>query len=115
HLDEHAGGGRRDFGIRLVRRDFDERLIALDPLAGLHQPLHHRAFDDRFAELRHRDGRRGHGTLRLAPGKQCVNERYDCGAHDKTTRPLAYGCVRARPCRATSTMISAAPTSSPTW
>src|SRR5207302_8093530 len=108
-----AGGGRRDFGIRFVSGDFDERLIALDPLAGLHQPLHDRAFDDRFAELRHRDGRRGHGTPRLAPWKQCVNERYDWGAHHKSTGRPPYGCARARLRRATSTMMSAAPTNSP--
>ena len=75
YFDQHAGGGRRDLRVRLVGGDFDQRLIALDALAGLRQPLHHGALDDGFTQRGHRDGRRGHGRPRLAPWKRCVNER----------------------------------------
>ena len=61
HFDEYAGRGRWDLGVRLVGGNFDEWLIALDPLTRLGQPLHDRAFGDRFAECRHRDRRRRHG------------------------------------------------------
>ena len=39
HLGEHAGGGRRNLGVHFVGRDLEQRLVALDVLAGLLQPL----------------------------------------------------------------------------
>ena len=63
---DHAGFGRGDLGVDLVGADFDERLVALDAIAFLHEPLRDRAFDDALAERRkfHRDR---HRVLRSDP------------------------------------------------
>jgi hypothetical protein len=55
YLPKHTRGRGRDFGVYLVSRDFEERLIALDFVAGLFQPFGDGAFKDAFAHLGHND------------------------------------------------------------
>ena len=57
HLDlgERPGHGRRDLGVHLVGRDLEDRLVALDGVADLLEPLGDRAFGDGLAHLRHQD------------------------------------------------------------
>ena len=50
---QHAGGGRRNFGVDLVGGNFKERLVALHLVTGLFQPLGDGAFEDTFAHLGH--------------------------------------------------------------
>ena len=52
---QDSGGGRGNFGIDFVGRNFEERLVALDFVSGLLQPLGDGAFDDGFAHLGHDD------------------------------------------------------------
>ena len=59
---EHASGRRRNFRIHLVGGDFKERLVAVDLVAGLLQPLGDRAFKNAFAHLGH-DDVDSHGVL----------------------------------------------------
>ena len=54
-LGEHAARRRRNLGVDLVRRDLEDRLVALHLVADLLQPLRQRAFGDRFAHLGHHD------------------------------------------------------------
>ena len=54
-LGDDAGGGRRNFGIHLVGRDLEQRLVAIDRVADLLDPADDRAFGDRLAHLRHHD------------------------------------------------------------
>ena len=61
-LFQHAGGGRRNFRVHLVGGDFKERLVALDLVTGLLEPLGDGAFENAFAHLRHYDVN-GHGVL----------------------------------------------------
>lgn len=54
-LGQYAGGRRGHFGVDLVRRYFEERLVAGDRVAdGLH-PSSDCSFSHRLAQLRHRD------------------------------------------------------------
>ena len=53
NLREHAGGGRRNFRIHLVGRDFEERLVAGNLVAELLDPANDRSLGDRFAHLGH--------------------------------------------------------------
>jgi hypothetical protein len=55
HLDflEHARRRRGNLGVDLVGGDLEERLVALDLVARLLQPLGDSAFKDRLAHLRH--------------------------------------------------------------
>ncbi len=50
-LGDRARHGRRHLGIDLVGRDLDERVIDGDHVAGLHEPLEHRALGDGIAHL----------------------------------------------------------------
>ena len=52
-LLQRAGGGRRNLGVDLVGRDLEERLVALDGVARLLEPLGDGAFGDGFAHLGH--------------------------------------------------------------
>src|ERR1019366_9518789 len=52
---ERAGGGGGNLGVHLVGGDLKERLVALDALAGLFEPLGQRAFHNAFAHLGHDD------------------------------------------------------------
>ena len=52
---QNAGGRSGNFGVDFVGGDFEERLVALDFVAGLLQPLGDGAFDDGFAHLGHDD------------------------------------------------------------
>ena len=52
-LLKRAGGGRGNLGIDLVGGDLEERLVALDGVAGLLEPLGEGAFGDGFAHLGH--------------------------------------------------------------
>ena len=61
-LLEDARGRRRDLGVHLVGRDLEQRLVALDAVADVLQPLRDRALGDRLAHLRHDDV--GHGSPR---------------------------------------------------
>src|SRR6266849_5147918 len=48
-----AGGRCRDFGIDLVGRDLEQRLVPLDGVADLLEPFAQRAFGDGLAHLGH--------------------------------------------------------------
>ena len=63
-LGHHARGRRGHLGVDLVGRYLEERLVELDTLALLLQPLEDRSLDDRLAELRHLD--RSHAPSRIA-------------------------------------------------
>jgi hypothetical protein len=52
---EHAGGRRGNFGVDLVRRDLEQRFVALDFVAGFLEPLGDGTFKDAFAHLGHYD------------------------------------------------------------
>jgi hypothetical protein len=64
HEDFEEGAGSRgwNLGVDLVGGDLEERLVALDRVAGLLEPLRDRSFGDRLAHLRHDDVRR-HGLV----------------------------------------------------
>ena len=62
-LGEDALGGGGDFRIDLVGGDFEERLVALDGVADLLEPLGQRAFDNALAHLGHHNI--GHGVLSI--------------------------------------------------
>ena len=63
-LLQHAGGGRGDLGVDLVRRDLEQRLVGVDLVALLLEPAGDGAFGDALTESRH--GYRGrHGCLDL--------------------------------------------------
>src|SRR5438045_2343796 len=49
-LAERSGGGRRDFGIYLIGRDFKQRLVALTTFAGTPEPFRQVSF---YNPLRH--------------------------------------------------------------
>ena len=63
-LRDHAGPGRGNFGIDLVGRNFAQRLVLLDAVALLDQPLGDGAFDHALAHLRHHYFDRHAGPLR---------------------------------------------------
>ncbi len=48
-LGEHARGRRRHLGVDFVRRDFEERLVALDGVADSLHPARHRSLGDCLA------------------------------------------------------------------
>ena len=52
---QYAGGGRRNLGVHLVGGNLEERLVALDFIARLLQPLRDGAFENAFAHLGHDD------------------------------------------------------------
>jgi hypothetical protein len=54
-LLEHARAWARHLGVDLVRRDLEQRLVGLDRLALLLEPLRDRALGDGDAHLRHHD------------------------------------------------------------
>ena len=54
-LEHHAGGRAGDLGVHLVGGDLEQRLVALDLVADLDQPLGDRALGDRLAHLGHHD------------------------------------------------------------
>jgi hypothetical protein len=54
-LHQNSRRGTWDLGVYLVRRDLKKRLIALDPLADLNQPLRNRSLCNRFPHLGHDD------------------------------------------------------------
>src|SRR6185312_9443337 len=53
NLRERSGHGRGNLGVDLVGRDLEERLVALDGIARLLEPLGDGAFGDGFAHLGH--------------------------------------------------------------
>src|SRR2546425_8179499 len=55
NLCEDAGNRRRNLCVDLVRRDFEERFIAIDLVADLLDPANNSALGDRLAHLRHDD------------------------------------------------------------
>src|SRR5947208_13275876 len=77
HLDlrQHAGHGRRDLSVDLIGRDLEQRLVPLDFLANLLEPLADRALGDRLAHLGHEDVYTGHsfskGVRCRVPGVRC--------------------------------------------
>jgi hypothetical protein len=50
---ERASRGRRNLGVDLIGRDFEQRLITFDVVANVLQPFCDGAFRDGFAHLRH--------------------------------------------------------------
>jgi hypothetical protein len=54
-LAQHAGSGCRDLGVDLVGRDLEQRLVAVDLVADLLEPLRNRSLGDGLAHLRHHD------------------------------------------------------------
>ena len=54
-LLDDAGAGARHLGVDLVRRDLEQRLVGLDRLAFLLQPLEDRPLGDGDAHLGHDD------------------------------------------------------------
>src|SRR6185437_10283815 len=52
-LLQDSGDRTWHLGIDFVRLDLDQRLVALDAVAGLLQPAANGPLGDRFAELRH--------------------------------------------------------------
>ncbi len=71
---EDAGGGRGNLGVDLVGRDLKERLVALDGVADVLQPLRDGAFEDGLAHLRHEDVLPGTGSrcgFRFGDGDRC--------------------------------------------
>jgi hypothetical protein len=52
---KHAGGGGGNFRVDFVGRNLEQRLVALDFVAGLFQPFRDGAFKDAFAHLGHYD------------------------------------------------------------
>ena len=61
-LLQRAGRRSGDFGVNLVGGDFEQRLVALDFVARLLEPLGDGSFEDRFPHLGH-DYVSGHGFL----------------------------------------------------
>ncbi len=59
-LEQRAGDGGGDLGVHLVGRDLEDRLVALDLVADLLQPLGDRPLGDRLSHLGH-DDFGGHG------------------------------------------------------
>ena len=59
---QHACRRRRNFRIHFVSRNFKQRLIALDLVAGFLEPLSNRSLENAFAHLGHHDVN-GHGLL----------------------------------------------------
>src|SRR6185503_8852613 len=51
----HARGGRRNLGVHLVRGDLEERLVPLDRVADLLEPLGQRPLGDGLTHLGHHD------------------------------------------------------------
>jgi hypothetical protein len=54
-LAHDPGGGRGHFGVDFIGRHFEQRLVLLDTLAGLLQPLADGAFGHALAKLGHLD------------------------------------------------------------
>ena len=86
---QHAGGGRGNLRVHFVGGDFKQRLVALDFVAGLLQPLGDGAFKNAFAHLGH-DDVDSHGYL-------LGFENLD-GARD-IPRATRLECLRARKSR----------------
>ncbi len=59
---QHAGRRRRNFRVDFVGGNFEQRLVALDLVAGLLQPFGDGAFENTFAHLGH-DDVDSHGPL----------------------------------------------------
>jgi hypothetical protein len=67
-LLEHAGEWRWNLGVDLVGDDLEERLVLLDGVAGLLQPLADRPLGHALAELGHRHlGHAGHPPVLFEP------------------------------------------------
>ncbi len=67
---------RRNLRVYLIGRNLKQRLVALDAVTHLLQPLGNRAFEDRLAHLRHHDVRaaaaRSHGFHRGCWSRRCL-------------------------------------------
>ncbi len=73
---EHATGGGGNFGVHLVGGDLEERLVALNFVAGLFQPLGNRSLEDRFPHLGHNYVGR-HDSLSInPPERRETNKHY---------------------------------------
>ena len=55
-LSKRSGRRRRDFGVNLVRRDFEQRLVDLYRVSLLLEPAGNSALGDRFTQCRHLNG-----------------------------------------------------------
>ena len=71
NLGEHAARRRRNLGVDLVRRNLEDRLVALHLIADLLQPLRQRPLGDRFAHLGHDDVYACH-RITLVPSCACA-------------------------------------------
>ena len=74
HLDlgQDARGRRRNLGVDLVRRDLEQRLVALHGIAHLLEPFAQGAFGDRFAHLRHQHVYACHVFSKAVSGARCL-------------------------------------------
>jgi hypothetical protein len=54
-LGESPGDGRRNLGVHLVRRDFEDRLVPLHGVSDLLHPVRDGPLGDRLAHLGHDD------------------------------------------------------------
>ncbi len=63
---KHAGSGRGNLGVHLIGGDFEERLVALDLVSGLLQPLGDGSLKNRFPHLGH-DNISRHNSLPSGP------------------------------------------------
>ncbi len=69
---QHTGSRRGNLRIHLIGRNLKQRLVALNFVAGLLQPLGNCAFDDGFAHLRHHNVSR-HSSFHSAPRSREAN------------------------------------------
>ena len=89
-FDERARGGRGHLGVDLVGGDLDQRLVGVDAVAHLLQPLEDRALGDRLAHLGHGDL---NGRCRVAiPSLQLYPRREPCRRVPPASSPMAGGC-----------------------
>ena len=65
-LLERARSGRRNLSVNFVGRDLEQRLVALDRVTDLFEPLGQGSFGDGFAHLGHNYVSRHEGPYRGA-------------------------------------------------
>ena len=87
-FDQGSRRRRRDLGVHLVRGDLQDRLVPLDGVADLLQPLGNRALDDGFAHLGHRHFDSGHEQLLHALVRRATRTSADRGVNRRSSLPI---------------------------